>query len=244
MILRNSFFEELLRQNYIDKKEKNIIKGVDLDYKNNACVFIMESIDYAKRVTLLDGVKLVGYTLRISTYNEVPKSDKSSTSTSSNSTVGGSLALANTAHLSAKSAAIAFAAIRSFQNNDQQINLTGNNNVANNAAHLMSSKVIKVMNIVDQKDIDKYKEEKFNEVEADMTEEFDKYGKLNNVIIIKPKMRKIGAEVGAVFIEFDQINHAEFCMKNMKGRRYDGREIKCAFIDEDVYFKEFQFKKE
>ena len=81
----------------------------------------MESIDYAKRITLLDGiksnylgVKLVGYTLRISTYNEVPKTDKSSSSTASNSTIGGSLALANTAHLSAKSAAIAFAAIQSL----------------------------------------------------------------------------------------------------------------------------------
>jgi hypothetical protein len=108
----------------------------------------------------------------------------------------------------------------------------------------MSSKVIKVMNVCDQKDIDKYREERFHEIEADMTEEFDKYGKLNNVMIVKPKMRKIGAEIGSVFVEFDQLNHAEFCMKNMKGRRYDGREIKCAFMDEDVYFKELQLKKE
>lgn len=108
----------------------------------------------------------------------------------------------------------------------------------------MSSKVIKAMNICDQKDIDKFREEKFDEIEADMTEEFDKYGKLINVMIIKPKMRKIGAEIGAVFVEFNQLNHAEFCMKNMKGRRYDGREIKCAFIDEEVFINELQLKKE
>lgn len=100
------------------------------------------------------------------------------------------------------------------------------------------------MNVCDQKDVDRYREEKFDEVEADMREEFDKYGKLNETIIVRPKMRKIGAEIGCVFVEFDQVNQAEFCMKNMKGRRYDGREIKCAFIDEDVYFKELQIKRE
>lgn len=140
--LKEFIFNELIKQNYIDKNEKNIIKGVDLDYIHNAGVFVMETIDYAKRITLLDGnlstdlgVKLIGYTLRISTYNEVPKSDKSNASTTSNSTMGGSLALANTAHLSAKSAAIAFAAIQSLSKNDQQqINLTNNTNGAN-AAH-------------------------------------------------------------------------------------------------------------
>ena len=100
------------------------------------------------------------------------------------------------------------------------------------------------MNICDVKDIEKYKEEKFNEIESDMREEFDKYGTLNNVEIIKPEKRKVGAEIGAVFVEFDQLNHAEFCMKNMRGRRYDGREIKCAFMDEEVYFSELKPKKE
>ena len=140
--LKEFIYNELVSQNYIDKNEKNIIKGVDLDYNHNAGVFVMESIDYAKRITLLDGikssylgVKLVGYTLRISTYNEVPKTDKSSSSTASNSTIGGSLALANTAHLSAKSAAIAFAAIQSLSKNDQQqINLN-NNTIGSNSAH-------------------------------------------------------------------------------------------------------------
>ena len=140
--LKEFIYNELVSQNYIDKNEKNIIKGVDLDYNHNAGVFVMESIDYAKRITLLDGiksnylgVKLVGYTLRISTYNEVPKTDKSSSSTASNSTIGGSLALANTAHLSAKSAAIAFAAIQSLSKNDQQqINLN-NNSIGSNSAH-------------------------------------------------------------------------------------------------------------
>jgi hypothetical protein len=132
--LKEFIHEELIKLNYIDKHEKNIIRGVDLDYKNNAGVFVMESIDYAKRITLLDGVKLLGYTLRISTYNEMPKGDKSSTSTASNSTVGGSLALANTAHLSAKSAAIAFAAIQSFSKNDQnQVSINSNSNAASTA---------------------------------------------------------------------------------------------------------------
>jgi len=239
--LKEFIYEELVKLNYIDKAEKEIIKAVDLDYNQNAGVFVMESIDYAKRVTLLDGFKLLGYTLRISTYNEVQNRDKSSASTSSNSTLGGSLALANTAHLSAKSAAITFAAIQSFKNDQQQINLT--NNSATNAAQLMSSRVIKVMN-ADPNEVDKMKDTKFDEIESDMRVEFDTYGTLKDVTIIRPNKRKIGAEIGSCFVHFEHLNHAEFCMKNMKGRRYIGREIKCVFIDEEVFEKELNPKKD
>ena len=34
-----------------------------------------------------------------------------------------------------------------------------------------------------------------------------------------------------VFFQLDQLNHAEFWMKNMKGRKYDGREIKWALMN-------------
>jgi hypothetical protein len=100
------------------------------------------------------------------------------------------------------------------------------------------------MNVVDQKEIDKYRDDKFDEIEADIREEFDRYGNLKSFISVRPKIRKIGAEVGSVFIEFERLLEAEFCMKNMKGRRYMGREIKCVFIDEQVYLNDLQFKKE
>ena len=108
----------------------------------------------------------------------------------------------------------------------------------------MSSRIIKVMNIIDPNEVDKLKDSKFDEIESDMREEFDRYGTLLGVTIMRPKTRKIGAELGSVFVEFEQLNHAEFCMKNMKGRRYVGREIKCGFIDEEVFYKEIKPKKE
>lgn len=100
------------------------------------------------------------------------------------------------------------------------------------------------MNVVDQKDIDKYRDEKFDEVESDMHEEFFKYGDLITLFIVRPNMRKVGAEVGSIFIEFEKLHQAEFAMKNMKGRRYVGKEIRCAFIDEDVFHNDLQLKKE
>ena len=51
----------------------------------------------------------------------------------------------------------------------------------------MSSKFINVLNVCHQKEIDKYRDEIFDEIEA--SEQFDKYSKLNN--FVKPKMRKI-----------------------------------------------------
>jgi len=111
-----------------------MIRGVDLNTNNNSGVFVMRSTEDGKRLQLLDGnitifinylgIKFLGNTLRISTYNEqmVEGGDPKET-------VGASMALANNAQLSAKSTAIAFAALKSFTSNDQYgINLGNTNN--------------------------------------------------------------------------------------------------------------------
>ena len=54
---------------------------------------------------------------------------------------------------------------------------------------VVSSKFIIVLNVCHQKDIDKYREERLDEILT--KEEFDKYGKLNNFMIDKPKLSKI-----------------------------------------------------
>jgi hypothetical protein len=43
---------------------------------------------------------------------------------------------------------------------------------------------------------------------------------------------RLGAEVGSVFVEFRDKKSAELGLKMIKGRIYDGREIKCCFVDE------------
>ena len=43
---------------------------------------------------------------------------------------------------------------------------------------------------------------------------------------------RLGAEVGCVFVEFRDRKSAELGLKMIKGRIYDGREIKCCYVDE------------
>ncbi len=46
--------------------------------------------------------------------------------------------------------------------------------------------------------------------------------------------------MGSVFIEFEDIKQAEYCMKQLRGRRYDKRDIKAVFIDTDVFNEELK----
>jgi RNA recognition motif-containing protein len=234
-VLVNDFKDYLIKKiqekNVVSKKDvndiNNIIKGIELNYENNTAVLAMESTEIAKRMVLLDGLILLGHTLRFSPYQDINSNDVSS------SNISKAVALANSAQLSAKSAAIAFAAFQSFSNKGDSIQLNLNNEVKS-----ISSKVIKLMNIEDSKEAVKFKSDKFEEILDDIKEEFSKFGNIVSAIIIKPKLEKIGAECCSVFIEYQDTKSAENCMKGMKGRRYEGREIRLAYIDEPVYKKE------
>ena len=45
-----------------------------------------------------------------------------------------------------------------------------------------------------------------------------------------------------MFVEFDDEKEAAEAKDAMKGRVYDGREIKAIFIDEELYEKELKLK--
>lgn len=45
----------------------------------------------------------------------------------------------------------------------------------------------------------------------------------------------LGAEVGSIFVEFRDKKGAEIGIKKVKGRIYDGNEIKAVYIDEPLY---------
>ena len=45
--------------------------------------------------------------------------------------------------------------------------------------------------------------------------------------------------MGSIFVEFAGIKNAETAINKVKGRIYDGREIKAFFIPEDVYLCDF-----
>ena len=227
--LKEFLIKSALEKNIISKKElsenNDIIRTIELDLQNNSAIVGMENIDFAKRMVLLDGIILLGNTIRISAYQDINNNDVNC----SNITKAG--ALANSAHLSAKSAAIAWAAFQNFSKNENvQLNL--NENKIN-----LSSRFIKVFNTCDYKDALKFDADKFEEILLDMKEEFSKFGNIVSVMIIKPKKEKLGAECGSVFIEFQDVKSAELVMKQIKHKRYEGREIKVAYINEEVYKK-------
>lgn len=228
--LKEFLIKSALEKNIVSKKElkenNDIIRTIELDYQNNSAVIAMENIEFAKRMVLIDGIILLGHTLRISAYQDINTNDVNA----SNITKAG--ALANSAHLSAKSAAIAWAAFQNYSKNDNiQLNL--NDNKIN-----LASRYIKVYNACDFKEALKFDSERFEEILLDMKDEFSKYGNIVSATIIKPKQEKLGAECGSVFIEFQDPKSAELVMKQIKHKRYEGREIKVAYIDEEVYKKE------
>jgi hypothetical protein len=71
-----------------------------------------------------------------------------------------------------------------------------------------------------------------------MEAEFQKVPHLKRVKVIRNGEEKLGSEVGAVFVEFRDKKSSEIGLKLMKGRIYDGREIKTSFVDEKLYYNE------
>lgn len=230
--LKDFIIKSALEKNIVSKKElkenNDIIRTIELDMENNSAIISMESIEFAKRMVLLDGIIILGHTLRISAYQDISTNDVNC------SNISKAGALANTAHLSAKSAAIAYAAFQNYSKNDNiKLNLEENNSLDN-----ISSKFIKIINACDSKEAMKFDYEKFEEIKLDMKEQFMNFGDIVSCNIIKPRQEKLGAECGSVFIEFQDAKSAEMVMRQIKHKRYLGREIKIAYINEEVYKKE------
>ena len=71
-----------------------------------------------------------------------------------------------------------------------------------------------------------------------MEDEFSKVPHLKRIKVIRNGEERLGAEVGSVFVEFRDKKSAEVALKKMKGRIYDGRDIKVSYIEEKLYYKE------
>ena len=232
VLLKDFLTNKIVERDLVSKKEVKdmtlLIRGIELDFDNNSAVIALESTELAKRMVLLDGLVLLGHTLRVSLYQDVNKNDHASN-------IVKAAALANSAHLSAKSAAIAFAALKSLNGKNEIVQLNLDSDVQNS---MPSTKVVKIMNLIEPKDAHKIKLDKFEEILADIQEEFSKFGNIITAIIISPKKEKIGAEIGAVFVEFQEVKSAENSVKSMKSKRYEGRELRMAFLDETVFKNE------
>lgn len=98
------------------------------------------------------------------------------------------------------------------------------------------SSVIKISNIHDREE--ELTPDIYEEIKEDMEAEFSKVPHLKRVKVVRNGEDKLGAEVGSVFVEFRDKKSAEIGLKMMKGRIYDGREIKVSFVDQDLYYNE------
>jgi len=200
-----------------------------LNEEKNYAIIALKSTDFAKRFLLLDGIKLLGHTLRLSLYQDIKEDDVNS------SNIGKAMSLANSANLSAKSAALAYAAFQSFAKNEE---IVTNTNSLNSNNYSFCSRFLKIFGLVDVEKARKFRSKDFESLKSDIQGEFERYGRVISCVVIDNKLERIGAECGSIFMEFENAKYAENAQKGIKGRRYEGKHVKTAFIEEDVYKKE------
>lgn len=253
---------KMLEKNVISSKERidfgdKLIRGLELNANTNIGIMTMFNDDIAKRMCLLDGTILLGCTLRISPFIETKYEEN---------THKGNIALANSADFSAKSAAVAYAALNSFVNSKDDVkdekkdqctdlvNANTNNQIAlfgkfkniqlntSTKIQLVPEEILKVMNVVG-KNVITMSNEEYNDMKADVKNEFEKYGNVVNMFVVsRRKYVKIGAELGAIFIEFDDVKYAEMAFYAMQNKKYDGKDFKIAFINKKVFYDDIMPK--
>lgn len=100
--------------------------------------------------------------------------------------------------------------------------------------------MIKISNIFDREE--EMTPEIYEDLHDDMEAEFSKIPHLKRIKVVRNGEERLGAEVGSVFVEFRDKKSAEIALKTIRGRIYDGREIKACFVDENLYYKELYIK--
>ena len=82
-------------------------------------------------------------------------------------------------------------------------------------------------------------EEAMKELEEDFTSEMNSVTKFKSLIVITKEKATLGAELGSIFVEFWNEKCAQQGVKKVKGRIYDGCEIKTCYIEESLYNEHF-----
>eukprot|EP00340_Litonotus_pictus_P007812 CAMPEP_0170522880 /NCGR_PEP_ID=MMETSP0209-20121228/8282_1 /TAXON_ID=665100 ORGANISM="Litonotus pictus, Strain P1" /NCGR_SAMPLE_ID=MMETSP0209 /ASSEMBLY_ACC=CAM_ASM_000301 /LENGTH=352 /DNA_ID=CAMNT_0010810603 /DNA_START=653 /DNA_END=1711 /DNA_ORIENTATION=+ len=263
--------DKMQEKNVMSSEERKkfgerVIRGLELDETRNSALMTMFNQDLAKRMFLLEGITLLGCTLRFSPYMETKYEEN---------THKGNLALSNSADLSAKSAAVAYAALNSFANNksskdnDEETNKEDSNsnsnrntqneqalatvknnevalfgkfkNVSLNSSlkvQLVPEVIIKVMNIVGENVLTMSTSE-YNEMKREVKSELEKYGHVVSMFVVsKRSYCKIGAELGAIFVEFDDVKLAEMAYYALQVKKYDKKDFKVAFVNKKIFIDE------
>lgn len=143
-----------------------------------------------------------------------------------------------TAQTNAIAAAITVAALKSLTSGgangnegDGELNLK-----AGSLKTVNPSSVIKISNVFDREE--ELTPDLYEDLFEDMEDEFRKIPHLKRIKIIRNNEEKLGVEVGSIFVEFLDKQSATTALKKIKGRIYDGREIKATYVDEKLYYKD------
>ena len=223
-LFKKFIIKNMIEKNAISHSERHnkLIDKIEFNFENNTAILTMNSKDLAKKIILIDGIICLGYTLRVSPLKEVKDIDINN--------IKKEAALANNAHLSAKSAAISFAVLQNIiKKNNKDIVL--NVNDSDKKINLINSKIIKIMNIIDKFDYSVNLEEIIKDIKV----EFEKIGEIEEIKIITKDKIKLGAEFGSIFIKYKECNMARNAIKIMNGKKYKNKEISIVLIKEEVY---------
>ena len=211
---------------------ENKIEDIELNKDTNIVLLTMENLDLAKSMILLDGIILLGHTIRVSLYSEIKDLSLDNIQKAS--------AMANSANVTAKSAAISFAAFESiFRSNVGKKDIILN--VEESNKNKDTSNVIKIMGLLGRED-DNYEnrltQEEYKELYDDMMEAFSQYGKIQKILVIGEKEEKLGAEIGSVFIQYSNVKGAENAYQNMSNKKYKGNDISIVFVPLYVFIND------
>ena len=206
---------------------ENKIEDIELNKDTNIVLLTMENLDLAKSMILLDGIILLGHTIRVSLYSEIKDLSLDNIQKAS--------AMANSANVTAKSAAISFAAFESIFRSNVGLNVEESNKNKD------TSNVIKIMGLLGRED-DNYENRltqgEYKELYDDMMEAFSQYGKIQKILVIGEKEEKLGAEIGSVFIQYSNVKGAENAYQNMSNKKYKGNDISIVFVPLYVFIND------
>ena len=218
-----------------EEEKEQKIEDIELNKDTNIVLLTMENLELARSMILLDGIILLGHTIRLSLYSEVKDLSLDNIQKAN--------AMANSANVVAKSAAISLTAFESiFRSNvgkkDIILNVNNNNE---NGRNKETSNIIKIMGLLGREDDNEenmLNEKEYKELYDDMEEAFSQYGKIIKILVIGEKEEKLGAEIGSVFIQYVNVKGAEAAYKGMSSKKYKGNEIKIVFIPLHVFIND------
>lgn len=100
---------------------------------------------------------------------------------------------------------------------------------------LNPSRILKISNVFDREA--ELTPDVYEELKEDFEGEMAQITQLRSMRVVRSGEATLGSEVGSIFVEFRDKKGAELGIKKVKGRIYDGNEIKVVYIDEKLYFE-------